>query len=73
MNQTAAQAGLVSGKPRLDGAEFRREVRFPMRRGIEILPCNTSGFIGAELIDCSVHGIALLLDRALPDEQRSNG
>src|SRR4051794_21884917 len=43
----------------------RKEARHSMRRQIEIAPCSSSVRLTAEVFDCSVHGIGLLIDRSI--------
>jgi hypothetical protein len=63
---TSEQGHSFGGGPRGASAHGincrRREVRINLRRIIEILPCDGEGggnFLQAELVDCSVHGLAL--------------
>ncbi len=53
-----------------NGADRRREQRLELRRKVEVLPCaedgsTTGDFVTAELFDCSIHGVALLLKEPL--------
>ena len=58
--------------------ERRREARFDRRKEIELLPCASDdgvaesrwSFLRGEMIDCSVHGIGVVVDRQLQSGER---
>jgi hypothetical protein len=64
----AAQQGSLTPDDFSRAAEARREVRLPVRKPIQILPCKAAHewhFLTAELTDCSVNGIGLLAETPL--------
>ena len=50
--------------------ERRREPRIACERPIAVLPYPHEGFINGRFIDCSVHGVGLVLVQSLPVEER---
>ena len=73
-----ATATAPAGAP--GGAERRREARFECRKPVELLPCaggdgsdqreSAWSFLRADLTDCSVHGIGLIVGRPLQGGER---
>ena len=66
MDTTNTQPRGVHGPGLAD--ERRKEARFDCRRMVDLLPCAGDAdwsFLKARMTDCSVHGIGVILDRAM--------
>jgi hypothetical protein len=65
-NQSRTPPSGPSGQSSEDKREdLRREPRTTAKRALEVIPCQAKtgpwGFVGAELVDCSPNGIAILV------------